>query len=325
MLRKIDAASRALVYWLGIAGGARPRGARILTIHGTPPRHAAQLQRQLRYIKRQFQVVPLARLIESLQQLSADLHGMVALTFDDGLRSNVEIAYPLLRKLGLPATFFICPGLIEQGRRLWTHETRCRLRWLEPEDRARLMRKLGGPADVEAFVEWMKRLDIAIRRAVEDALHQATRERVRTWADHDEYDLANWDELRRLDADLISFGSHSLTHPILPSMSRAEIETEIAESRRLIEKHLQRRVEFFAYPNDDHNVAVRESVRAHYRAAVSCGKKCIEPGVDLHLLPRLALPRGALRLALALHRGSPQLQLSTLARPQPVLMELPRS
>src|SRR2546428_10026292 len=264
MLAKIYAACRALVYWLGIAGAARLRGARILTIHGTPARHATEFQRQLRYIKRQFRVVPLARLVEGLQDLSANVHGMVALTFDDGLRSNVGVAYPLLRKLRLPATFFICPGLIEQGRWLWTHETRCRLRWLEPEDRTRLTRKVGGPSDVEAFVEWMKHLDIAIRRAVEDALHNATRELVRTWADHDEYDLANWDELRRLDGDLISFGSHSLTHPILPSMGLAQIETEIAESRRLIEKYLQRPLPFFAYPNNDHNAAVRENLRAPY-------------------------------------------------------------
>jgi peptidoglycan/xylan/chitin deacetylase (PgdA/CDA1 family) len=292
------------------------RGARILSIHGTPRSQATELQRQLRYLQRQFRVVSLGRLVEELENPLANVDGMVALTFDDGLRSNVEVAYPLLRKLALPATVFICPALIDQGRWLWTHEARCRLRWLAPEDRARLARNLAGLCDIEAFVEWMKCLDISARRAVEDALAKATRELVRTWADHDAYDLANWDELRRLDPDLITFGSHTLTHPILTAMVPAEMEAEIAESRRLIEERLQRRVEFFAYPNTDHNAAVRQSVRKHYRAAVSCGKKSIQPGVDLHLLPRLSLPRGPLRLALTMHRASPQLAAPALPASQ---------
>jgi peptidoglycan/xylan/chitin deacetylase (PgdA/CDA1 family) len=316
MLSKIHTARTAAMYWLGLARGAALRGARILSIHGTPRSQATELQRQLRYLQRQFRVVSLGRMVEELENPLANADGMVALTFDDGLRSNVEVAYPLLHKLGLPATFFICPALIDQRRWLWTHETRCRLRWLEPEDRIRLMRRLRGPADSEAFVEWMKRLDIAARRAVEDALAKATRDLVRTWADHDDYDLADWDELHQLDPDLITVGSHTLTHPILTALEPAEMEAEIAESRRLIEERLQRPVEFFAYPNRDHNAAVRQSVRKHYRAAVSCAKKAMQPGVDLHLLPRLSLPHGSLRLALAMHRASPPLAAPALPAPQ---------
>ena len=50
----------------------------------------------------------------------------VALTFDDGLRNNVEVAYPLLHRLGLPATFFVCPGLIGPRAVALDHEARRR-------------------------------------------------------------------------------------------------------------------------------------------------------------------------------------------------------
>lgn len=299
----------ALLYWAGVARGARLRGARILTIHGTPRRLAGEFQRQLRYVRREFRVVPLPLLVERLQDPRANVDGMVALTFDDGLRSNIDVAYPLLRALGLPGTFFVCPGLIEQGRWLWTHEMRCRLRWMEDGDRESLARAVGAPADMNAFVEWMKHLDIAARHATEERVRAATPEFVRTWSDHDEYDLATWEELRQLDPGVVTIGCHTMTHPILPSMGPEQLAVEIAESRRLIEERLQRPCDLFAYPNSDHNAEVRDLVRAHYRAAVSCGKMSFRQGVDLHLLPRLDLPRGALRLALTMHRAEPQFAL----------------
>jgi peptidoglycan/xylan/chitin deacetylase (PgdA/CDA1 family) len=41
-------------------------------------------------------------------------HGTATLTFDDGWRSWVTVALPVLRSLGVRATFFVCPGLFGQ-------------------------------------------------------------------------------------------------------------------------------------------------------------------------------------------------------------------
>src|SRR5436190_21863545 len=127
--------------------------------HGTPPRDAAALERQLRLVSLAFPVVPLETLMAG-----GNGRARVALTFDDGLRSNVEVAYPILRKLGLSATFFVCPGLVERGEWLWNHEARERLRSLDPQALAELAQRIGGPNGVEPIVEWMKTLAIAARR-----------------------------------------------------------------------------------------------------------------------------------------------------------------
>src|SRR5262245_23977444 len=102
---------------------------RILMYHATPRRDAAALERQLRLVRFAFPVVPLGRLASG-SDAGDNGRARVALTFDDGLRSNVAVAYPILRKLGLTATFFVCPGLIERGQWLWNQEARERLRSL---------------------------------------------------------------------------------------------------------------------------------------------------------------------------------------------------
>ena len=38
--------------------------------------------------------------------------GTAVLTFDDGLADGLSVAAPLLRDRGVPATFFVCPGLL---------------------------------------------------------------------------------------------------------------------------------------------------------------------------------------------------------------------
>src|SRR5262249_9606948 len=100
-------------------------GLRILMFHGIDDEHPPDLlEAQLRYLARHFTIVPLGAVAAWLESPRAGPSNPLALTFDDGLRNQCTQAYPVLRRLGLPATFYVCPGLIEEGRWLWNHEAR---------------------------------------------------------------------------------------------------------------------------------------------------------------------------------------------------------
>jgi peptidoglycan/xylan/chitin deacetylase (PgdA/CDA1 family) len=296
-LSTLRSAPLALAYWLGAAGSNEGTTARILLFHGTPRRDAGAFERQMRWLKRRFQIVPLRSLIAAAANGDGGLARKVALTFDDGLRSNVAVAYPILHKLAIPATFFICPGLVDRASWLWNHEVRRRLARLDVQARRELAQEWGAPAEVELFVEWMKTLDLETRKRVEARLCEATPRFAPTPAEREEFDLASWGELRRLDPAVVTIGSHTLTHPILPSVPSEDAEVEVRDSRRLLERGLQRPVELFAYPNGNYNPAVEACVRKHYRAALTSSRGWVSRGADAHRLPRLGAPRGVLRLA----------------------------
>jgi peptidoglycan/xylan/chitin deacetylase (PgdA/CDA1 family) len=239
----------------------------ILMYHGTLRRESALLAGQLRALSWFFEVVPLAALASPRRG-----RRRAALTFDDGLRSNVAVAYPILRALGLTATFFVCPGLIEQGRWLWNHEARERLRSLPGAAIARLAAAVGAPA---AFAP------SAVQR--------------------EQFDLAGWDELKALDPRVVSIGSHSATHPILTSLSADEIDAEVALSRASLEAELGRPVSDFCYPNGNFDARALETARRHYERAVAVDGGSLRADADVHRLPRLAAhPEYSLRLARAL-------------------------
>jgi peptidoglycan/xylan/chitin deacetylase (PgdA/CDA1 family) len=296
MLSALRAAPVALANWIGLAGREDRAPARILLFHGTPWRHASTLERQLRWLKRRFRIRPLRSIVAAAQQGGA-VDGKVALTFDAGLRSNVTVAYPILHKLALPATFFVCPGLVERAGWLWAHEARCRLVRLEAAVRRELAAELGAPAGIEALVDWMKTLELAARRRVEARLRDATSGFAPTPQEREDFDLAGWQELRKVDPAVVTIGSHSLTHAILPGAAPGELEIEVRESRRRLEDALQRPVEFFAYPNGEHDAAAEACVRRHYRAAVTASCGWVRRGADAHRLPRLPAPPGVLELA----------------------------
>ena len=149
----------------------------------------------------------------------------------------------------------------------------------------------------------MKELDFPSRTRVEATLKDATAAFVPSDQDGEAFDLAAWDELRSLDPSIVTVGSHTMTHPVLPSMSGAEIEAELRDSRRMIEAKLARPAEFFSYPNDDVDERTLACVRRHYRAAV-CGNSGRRS--DPHLMPSVHLPRGVLALAWKVNRQVPQ-------------------
>jgi peptidoglycan/xylan/chitin deacetylase (PgdA/CDA1 family) len=82
--------------------------------------------------------------------------------------------------------------------------------------------------------------------------------------------MMTWSELGELVGGGHEVGSHTLSHPILPRCSASEIEREVGESKRLLEKHLQCEVTSFAYPNGDFDARSLRAVEAcGYRQAVS--------------------------------------------------------
>jgi peptidoglycan/xylan/chitin deacetylase (PgdA/CDA1 family) len=266
---------------------------RILMYHGTPRADAAALERQLRIVSLAFPVLPLQELASG----GKASRPRVALTFDDGLRNNVEVAYPILRKLGLSATFFVCPGLIDGDQWLWNHEARQRLITLNAGELGELAASMGAPAEVEAFVEWMKGLDIALRRKVEARIREATPRFAPSEEQRHEFDLARWKELKALDPRVVTIGSHTMTHPILTSLTVDETDTEMRESRFALEKRLEREVSLFCYPNGNLNDGALASARRYYRSAVTVEPGTVKEEADRHQLPRFAAhPRGMKRL-----------------------------
>lgn len=291
------------------ASGDKPgRRLRILMYHGVgvPDFPADAFRRQLARLAARYDLLNIDQALQSLASDRQPKRAQMLLTFDDGLRNNLQVAYPALVEMNIPAVFYVCPGLIESRGWLWNHEARARLHALAAGQRERLAADAGAPAvDVEAFVEWMKGLP-AVR--CQDVLANL-RERTATFSPSDAqrrcYDLMTWDELGTLDPRIVTVGSHTLSHPIMTGLEADQLAQEVQVSRDWLETRLKRPVRHFCYPNGANNPAVRNAVAQNYDSAVSTDKGYARAGDDPHGLRRIGATPKRANMLWRLHRRYP--------------------
>ena len=108
-----------------------------------------------------------------------------------------------------------------------------------------------------------------------------------TWYRH-QPPLLSWDDITRLDAQgTFSFEPHTVTHPNLVALGEAQAREEIVESKRILERRLNRETSSFCYPAGLFGERERSLVeQSGFRSAASC-----EPGTNNAFTDRLALRR----------------------------------
>jgi peptidoglycan/xylan/chitin deacetylase (PgdA/CDA1 family) len=101
-----------------------------------------------------------------------------------------------------------------------------------------------------------------------------------------------WDDIGALRDAGMTIGSHTLTHRMPSTLSTAELEHELAESKRLLEERLGQTVHFVASPTGyDSSHFGRAARQAGYRAALQGAIGRNDRRADLFALRRIVIKR----------------------------------
>jgi peptidoglycan/xylan/chitin deacetylase (PgdA/CDA1 family) len=100
-------------------------------------------------------------------------------------------------------------------------------------------------------------------------------------------------ELAELAADRrVTIGAHSHCHNLLDQIPLAEAEASMELSRRLLREWTGQEVAHFAWPNGNHDAALRHAAaRLGFRSAAALDNRLWRAGADRFALPRLAIGR----------------------------------
>lgn len=278
---------------------------RILMLHavGGASYPVELFRAHLQFLSRFFRIVSLDQ-VWNQEESGTDQRPKAALTFDDGLRNNLTAAYPLLREFNAPATFYVCPGLIDSGRWLWNHECYARLESMGGK-KTNLMLECGlensSPA---AFLQELKYLPYADRIVIEQKISESTPDFAPTAQQREQYDLMTWDELRSLDPALIAVGGHSNHHEILSRLDSGRLESEVADCGSRLHQELGRPSPHFCYPDGAYNQSAREAVGRYFQSAVTINENFVPVKPNLLELPRISIPANLQDLIWRMQRPS---------------------
>lgn len=221
-------------------------------------------EKQIRFLRKYYEIVDLGDL-KRLEAKRTSKKDFVVLTFDDGYRDNYTHAFPILQKYQAPATIFLATRYINANLLLWYDQ----LAWIlynteSVPDMAILLKHSIAPElirEVECFFLSSSSIRFNVLCFLTAKLKTfATKERERTlsrlaqackikrWPRDKERPMLSWEEVREMSKYGISFGSHTMSHPVLSAIPTPEARREIVESKNIIEEQIQKPVTTFAYP-----------------------------------------------------------------------------
>lgn len=252
----------------------------------------ARFDAMLRWTKTCFNVLPLEEAVGRLS--SGTLPGRAAcITFDDGYADNYLHAWPVLKKHGLHATFFISTGFLDGGI-MWNDALGLTVRRsaLAAIDCSKLglgVHALGTPGErataLRALNKAIKHLPYAERSRAVDLI--AAQGGVELPTDL----MLTSAQLRELRADGAGIGAHTITHPILAACDDGMALREIVGGKRALESILGEEIRLFAYPNGKPNADYRRVHVDMVRGAGFIAALTTAPGAACHGDDAFQIPR----------------------------------
>ena len=239
----------------------------------------------------------------SLDQLSEQLVAgsgkkLLALTFDDGYRDNFTVAYPLLKRLGIPFAIYATTSFPDGEAVLWWYAVE---RLLQVHDQialadGRLLSCRTNKEKLDAFVSLRQSIMALPRDGLGDRVNAIFEQTSFDWRQTCAEEALSWDDLRELAQDpLVTIGAHTVSHPVLSALSPEQACAEMRDSRERIEARIGVPVAHFCYPFGSRNeVGAREFELARelgFKTATTTRWGNIFPKHRKHLhgLPRVAL------------------------------------
>ena len=211
------------------------------------------------YLSKHYSIISLQDYLDARKNGRPLLKKALIITFDDGHIRNYELL-SVFKRYDMPVTIFLCAGIVGTNRQYWFKAQmksldKASLKKITNYERLNILGNIGFKQEKEF-----------------DRPQALTKEQI--------------SEMRKF----VNFQAHTLFHPILPKCRDVKAEEEILQSKTVLEKNFNLKINAIAYPNGDYSLRDIELAK---QAGYECGLT-IEFGfnttqTDLFRLKRLSV------------------------------------
>lgn len=225
-----------------------------------PATSTLAFERQLRHLRSNYHVVAASDLLDAALHRRRGHRFPVSVTFDDDLPSHVHKAMPILRRLGVPATFFLCGASLDRPFTFWWE----RLQRATDEGVGRpweLVAAALGPQsgmvfrDIHGVASAIERLAPSERDEVAASLGDLL-------GDDPEDSGLRGPDVRALAEAGFEIGFHTVDHHPLTTVEDEALLAALTTGRGRLSAAAGTPVTIVAYPHGKADVRVAEAARA---------------------------------------------------------------
>ena len=205
-------------------------------------------------LKEDYEIISLDEMYLRLINNQKHTKKFIAITFDDGYKDNLKLAYPIFKKLEIPFTIYITNCFPNHTAKLW---------WYMLEDiilendkitvnhrnkNLSFLTKTKHQKD-KCFNNLRTVIIHATQEENNILISQLEHKYSKSIKEYVNKEALTWEQIKLLSKDpLVSIGCHTMNHLALNTVSDTELLKEVISSKNEIEKLLKIQVHHFAYP-----------------------------------------------------------------------------
>lgn len=220
---------------------------------------AETAEKTFSYLSKKYNIISLDDYLDAVRHKKSLPKRAMVITFDDGHLKNYDML-PVIRKLNIPVTVFLCAAIVDTNRQFWFMASNPpvpvpELKTKANSERLAILSQNGFFQDQEF-----------------DSPQALQRHQI--------------EEMK----EVVNFQSHTLYHPILPNCGDEEARREIFDSKEVLEREYGLDINAFSYPNGNYSDRdVRLTKEAGYACGITVDFGFNTTGSDLFRLKRISV------------------------------------
>jgi peptidoglycan/xylan/chitin deacetylase (PgdA/CDA1 family) len=261
----------------------------------------------VKYVAQRYPLISMDFLSQNFDKWENIPDDSFVITFDDGWIDFHDTVYPILSRLKAPAIAYLTTGFVSSKCSYWQGQLNNLLTPILANKKVLLEKdniismpeidlklkdlisKSEGVQIVYKFIDYLKEFTNDITLKTISDLEGFLKGHTIMTNEIERRSFINWDEVRSIDKPEISFGSHTVNHPILTNEPVDVIEDEICKSKEFMEKETGRKVLHFSYPNGDYNEKIRKIASRTYKSACTTRTGFVSKDSDIYALNRIGI------------------------------------